>query len=262
MIDIHTHILPGIDDGAANVEDALSMARAASREGITSIIATPHHANGTYINSAHDVRRYVGELNRYLGDCGVPVHIAAGQEIRIHDDMLDAMHRQELLSLADSRYMLLEMPSSRIPKGMADLIHELVIMDLVPVIAHPERNAEVAQHPERLEELIELGACGQVTSHSLLGGFGRRVEQTSWELLKTGCIGLISSDAHHVVRRGFRLGEAYSAVERTMGEQWTAYLKSNASSVLNNQPFGKQPTLPAVRSRGGIQKLMSTLFNR
>ncbi|MHA6481498.1 tyrosine-protein phosphatase [Paenibacillus sp. strain BS8-2] len=262
MIDIHTHILPGVDDGAADIKDAMNMAQAAIREGITSIIATPHHANGTYMNPAHDVRKHVDELNRCLGNAGMPVRIVAGQEIRIHDDMLEAWSRQELLTLADSRYMLLEMPSSRIPKGMADLVHELAIMGVVPIIAHPERNAEAAAHPERLEELIELGAYGQVTSHSLLGGFGKRVEQTSWELLKRGCIGIVSSDAHHVERRGFRLGEAYAAIERTMGEQWVAYLKSNASHVLDDQPFGNRPPLRGAQSKGGIKKWMSALFNK
>lgn len=261
MIDIHTHILPGIDDGAADMDEALGLARAASADGLRAVIATPHHANGSYMNPASEVHRLVNALNDRLGAAGIPLTVFAGQEIRVHDDLLHAWHRGELLSMANSRYVLLEMPSSRMPKGMADLVHELVIMDLVPVIAHPERNAEVVQHPERLEELIDLGASAQLTTHSLLGGFGKRIEQASWELLRRGCIQLLSSDAHHVTRRGFRMGEAYAFIERTMGEQWTAYLKANASCVLGDKPFGEQPPIPGA-SGGKVRKLFAALFSR
>ncbi|MDQ6420690.1 CpsB/CapC family capsule biosynthesis tyrosine phosphatase [Paenibacillus sp. LHD-117] len=263
MIDIHTHILPGIDDGAASIEDALDLARAASQEGITALIATPHHANGTYMNPAGGVIRLVDELNERLTESGIPVSVHTGQEIRVHDDLLDAWHRHELLTMAGSKFVLLEMPSSRIPKGMPDLVHELAIMGLLPVIAHPERNAEVVQHPERLEELIDLGAYAQVTTHSLLGGFGKRIEQASWEFLKRGNIHLVSSDAHHALRRGFRMREAYAAIERTMGASWTAYLQANAANVLEDKPFGEQPPMAvSSASKGAVKKLWSALFAR
>lgn len=260
MIDIHTHILPGLDDGASNYDDTLDMARAAYAEGITTIIATPHHANGTYVNQASDVLRHTQSVNDKLRENGIPVAIAAGQEIRVHDDLLDAWHRSELLPLASSKYVLLEMPSSRIPKAMEEIIHELRIMKLKPIIAHPERNAEVVQHPERLAELVELGAFTQVTSHSLLGGFGKRIEQSAWTLLKRGSIHLVSSDAHHVERRGFRMREAYSFIERTMGEQWVHYLQSNARHVVEDKPFEVQPATGL--SGGVIRRALSYLLGR
>lgn len=259
VIDIHTHILPGLDDGAANERDAMDMARAASAEGITTIVATPHHANGKYTNLAPEVRYYVEGLNVRLAQEEIPVTIAAGQEIRVHDDLLDAWHRGELLSVAGSRYVLLEMPSSRIPQGMSDLIHELIVMNLRPIIAHPERNAEVVQHPERLEELIELGAYGQVTTHSLLGSFGKKIEQAAWRLMKQGCIHIVSSDAHHVERRGFRMREAYASVDRIMGGEWSRYFKGNAEAVLLDKPFGEQPPVPAMKG-GAFRKLLTGLF--
>ena len=114
----------------------------------------------------------------------MPITIVTGQEIRVHDDLLEAWYRKELLPLAGSSYVLIEMPSSRIPKAMLDLIHELSILNLKPIIAHPERNAEVVQHPERLAELVEAGAFAQVTTHSLVGGFGKRIEQTAWSLCR------------------------------------------------------------------------------
>lgn len=261
MIDIHTHILPGVDDGAQDVQDSLRMAHAATAEGISVIIATPHHANGVYTNAAADVSRHAQALNDRFTAEGISLRIVPGQEIRVHDDLLEAWHRGELLTLAGSAYMLLEMPSSRIPKAMAELIHELSILKLKPIIAHPERNAEVVQHPDRLAELIELGAYTQVTTHSLLGGFGKRIEQSAWSLLKSGNIHLVSSDAHHVERRGFRMQEAYQAIERTMGEQWSEYLKQNADAVLGDNPF-EEP--PQVRASTGfhIKKFYSFLFKK
>ncbi|RIX45883.1 protein tyrosine phosphatase [Paenibacillus nanensis] len=261
MIDIHTHILPGLDDGASNERDAIDMARAASAEGITTIVATPHHANGKYMNFAADVREHADGLNVRLAQAGIPISIVPGQEIRVHDDLLDAWGRGELLTLAGSRYVMLEMPSSRIPHYMSSLIHELHVMKLRPIIAHPERNAEVVEHPERLEELIELGAYGQVTTHSLLGGFGKKIEQASWRLMKQGSIHIVSSDAHHVERRGFRLREAHSAVNRVMGEEWSEYFKGNAEAVLADKPFGEQP--PVQEKSGGVfRKFMAGLLKK
>lgn len=261
MIDIHTHILPGLDDGAANFDDTLDMARAACSEGITALIATPHHANGVYMNGASDVRSLTETVNSRLQEESIPLTIAAGQEIRVHDDLLDAWQRGELLPLAGSDYVLLEMPSSRIPSSMEAVVHELSVMGLTPVIAHPERNAEVVQHPDRLAELIAMGACAQVTSHSLLGAFGKRIEQAAWTLLRQGSIHIVSSDAHHVTRRGFRLGEAYSFIERTMGEQWSAWLKDNAGRVLANEPFGERPELVAAR-KGTLSKVFSFFLKK
>ncbi|CAM4355325.1 protein tyrosine phosphatase [Paenibacillus alkaliterrae] len=261
MIDIHTHILPGLDDGAANWDDTLDMARAASSEGITTIIATPHHANGSYTNLADDVAEHTLSVNEQLRAKGVPVTIMTGQEIRVHDDLLEAWHRKELLPLAGSKYVLLEMPSSRIPKAMIELIHELNVMKLKPIIAHPERNAEVVQHPERLAELVEAGAFAQVTSHSLLGGFGKRIEQSAWTLLKNGSIHIVASDAHHIERRGFRLREAYDAIERRMGEQWKSYLQINARHVLEDEPFNPQP-FAANSTEGALRRVLSYIFNR
>lgn len=260
MIDIHTHILPGLDDGAGDWDDTLNMARAAESEGITTIIATPHHANGTYINFADDVTAHTQSINERLMEAGVSVTIRAGQEIRVHDDLLDAWNRKELLSLAGSNYVLVEMPSSRIPKAMMELIHELKILNLKPIIAHPERNAEVVQHPERLAELVEAGAFSQVTSHSLLGGFGKRIEQSAWSLLKSGHIHIVSSDAHHIEKRGFRLLESYELIEARLGAEWVEYLQSNAAHIINNTRFDKQPSLQ-TSSKGAVRRLLS-LFSK
>ena len=237
MVDIHTHILPGLDDGAPDLEQALSMARAASAEGIRKIIATPHHANGVYNNPAESVREAVEKLNGELKREGIPVELFPGQEIRVHDDMLDAWARGELLTLADSQYILLEMPSSRIPSKMFEWVHELRLMGLHPIIAHPERNAEVVKNPGRLAELVEAGCYAQVTTHSLLGGFGKKIEEVAWSLCKQGLIHAVSSDAHHLELRGFKMSETYNRISHYIGDSSTEYYKQNASNILDNKPI-------------------------
>ncbi|TVY01262.1 tyrosine-protein phosphatase [Cohnella terricola] len=256
MIDIHTHILPGVDDGAVSWELTIEMARAAAAEGITVLIATPHHANGRYLNPAAEVEAVVLQANERLTAAGLNITIRPGQEIRVHDGLLDAWDQKELLTLAGSDYMLIELPSSRIPKGMGELIHELNMLKLKPIIAHPERNAEIAEHPERLSELLEEGAYAQVTTHSLLGGFGRGVERTAWSLCAQGLIHLVSSDAHHPQRRGFRLREAYGTIRDRLGEEWETWYMDNARCVIENHSFGERPAI-ATSPPGGVRRLLS-----
>jgi len=246
MIDIHTHILPGVDDGASDWEETLRLARAAVQEGITAIVATPHHANGKYFNAAKDVIELAERAGKRLSDEGIPLQVLHGQEIRVHDGLLEAWDQGELLTLSGSRYMLIELPSSKIPNGLGELMYELSVLGLVPIIAHPERNTAIAREPRLLEELVEGGAVAQVTTHSLLGGFGRGVEKTAWTLCRRGLIHFVSSDAHHTERRGFRLNEAYDAVRKRLGESYVLYYQSNASRIVSDMPLernaGETPT--------------------
>lgn len=248
MIDIHSHILPGVDDGAANWEETLELARAAVQDGIRTIVATPHHANRKYWNYAPEVRGLVAQTNERLAAEGIELTVLAGQEIRVYDELLDAWSRGELLTLGDSDCVLLEMPSSTVPKGMAELVHELGIMGLRTVIAHPERNREIAIAPRALEELVEAGAYGQVTTHSLLGGFGRQIEKSAWTLCRKGLIHVVSSDAHHIQRRNFRLREAYEKVEKELGISWRTYFERNAEHLISGHPLENMPDVKVKES--------------
>jgi protein-tyrosine phosphatase len=239
MIDIHTHILPGLDDGAADWEETLRLARAAVQEGITAVVATPHHANGKYTNAAKEVVQLAEQAGKRLNDEGIPLQVLHGQEIRIHDGLLEAWDLGELLTLGGSRYLLIELPSSNVPKHMGEFMHELAVLGLIPIIAHPERNAAIARDPRLLEQLVDAGAVAQVTTHSLLGGFGRGVEKTAWTLCGRGLIHLVSSDAHHPERRGFRLNEAYEAVRKRLGDSSVRFYQSNASRIVFDLPLDR-----------------------
>lgn len=234
MIDIHSHILPFRDDGAADWEAALAMAQDANRDGITTVIATPHHANGMYMNPASDIRQAVSELNERLRQIGNSLIVLPGQEIRIYDDLFNDLEQGQLLSLAGSRYILLEMPSSRVPRNMEEVCHELIIQGFVPVIAHPERNAGVAADPSQLERLIELGALGQVTAQSLAGVLGNKLQKLSLELCRRNLVHLVASDAHDSANRPFGLREAYSTLEKELGLEICGYFRKNAQKIVLN----------------------------
>jgi protein-tyrosine phosphatase len=234
MKDIHCHILPFMDDGAANWESALAMAHDAYRDGITSVIATPHHANGQYMNNSASIREAVDLMNEKLRQHGNPLLVLPGQEIRVYGDLLDDLERGQLLSLADSRYILLEMPSSRVPRNMEEICHELIIQGFVPVIAHPERNAEVAADPSKLERLIELGSLGQVTAQSLAGVFGNKLQKLSLELCRRNAVHVLASDAHDSVHRPFGLNAAYVVLEKELGPEMRDYMRGNAQQIVAN----------------------------
>ncbi|SDS96998.1 protein-tyrosine phosphatase [Paenibacillaceae bacterium GAS479] len=265
MIDIHTHILPGIDDGASHQEHLLELATAAVQEGITDIIATPHHANGVYWNPANEVRALLEQSQKLLDKQGLSLRLHAGQEIRVHGELLENLERGELLRLADTPYMLLEMPTREIPQEMAELIYELTLLGVRPVIAHPERNMEALREPHRLEELIDLGAWTQVTTHSLLGLYGKNIEKGAWSMVKNGLIHLVSSDAHHAQRRGFKLSEAYTLIEARMGQAVRHYFEANAVRLLAGEEL--EPAAAGLLAHlqtqdAGPRGLLRSLFGR
>ncbi|WP_151736559.1 tyrosine-protein phosphatase [Paenibacillus tengchongensis] len=234
MIDIHSHILPFVDDGAADWAAALAMAQDAHQDGITAVIATPHHANGVYLNPASRINELVPELQERLQEAGIPVQVLAGQEIRVYGDLLADLERGELLTLAGTRYILLEMPSSRVPRNMEETCHELVIQGLIPVIAHPERNSEVADDPRKLEKLIDLGAVGQVTAQSLAGVFGSKLQKLSLDLCRRNLVHVIASDAHDSGHRPFGLSEAYRVVEKELGSATFDFFQQNSRNIVEN----------------------------
>ncbi|WP_275444467.1 CpsB/CapC family capsule biosynthesis tyrosine phosphatase [Paenibacillus sp. ACRRX] len=235
MIDIHTHILPCVDDGATSMAMSISMARRASAQGIRYMLATPHHRNGLYVNPAPLIHQAVDHLNKELQRSNIDLLVYPGQEIRVYDRLLqDLTLGLELLSLNGSRYVLLEIPSTHIPPRLRELVYEVCLLGKVPILAHPERNLEVMSSPTRLAELVQEGALCQVTSHSLNGNFGKKVKKLAWELCKQHKVHFVASDCHRDIRRAPDLGEAYKRIQRLLGERYVRFFQDNARRVLFN----------------------------
>ncbi|MBP1154431.1 MULTISPECIES: CpsB/CapC family capsule biosynthesis tyrosine phosphatase [unclassified Paenibacillus] len=233
MIEMHTHILPGIDDGAKDEQEAILMAHAAVEEGISVIIATPHHANGRFINPGNEIKNRVHAFNMMLKQNRISLKVLPGQEVRIHQGLLEDLEQGNTILLSESNYLLLELPSSRIPSYTEEMIHELRVLGITPIIAHPERNAELAASPSILMRLLDRGALTQLTSHSVDGLFGRKLQKLSLEWCRQGMVHLISSDAHNVDGRPFGLSKAYSVISSQVNDTVMAELKDNSERLIN-----------------------------
>jgi protein-tyrosine phosphatase len=240
MIDIHSHILPELDDGASDLEQAIQMARQAVKQGIHAVIATPHHQNGRFNNDASFVEQQVISFQEELDQRNIPLRIHTGQEIRVYRGLVDDVEVKRTKTLDGSNYMLLEFPSDRISSGIHELLHELQLMGIVPIIAHPERNREIVENPARLLELVELGALTQVTAHSLLGLFGKSIQKFSFDLCKNHLAHFISSDAHNTTNRGFALAEGYEALRSELGQPFVSSFQNNANRIIHNLPIETQ----------------------
>jgi protein-tyrosine phosphatase len=213
VIDLHSHILPGLDDGSRTVEDARALARRAAEDGVTAIAATPH-VRSDYPTRPEEMERGVARLREDFVEQGIQVDVLHGGELDLGelgslDD--DALRR---FSLARSqRYLLLEFPYSGWPSGLEETVYGLGLRGFVGVLAHPERNREVQSSPARLQEAVRLGALVQLTAASLDGRIGRSSQGAARKLLQLGLAHVLASDAHTPEVREAGLAAAAERVE-------------------------------------------------
>jgi protein-tyrosine phosphatase len=212
LIDLHSHILPGLDDGSRTVEDARALARRAAAEGVTAIAATPH-VRLDYPTRPEEMERGVIRLREDFVAHGIDVEVLHGGELDLRmlmtlDD--DALRR---FTLAQSgRYLLLEFPYSGWPAGLEDTVYGLGLRGFVAIVAHPERNRAVQSDPRRLAEAVRMGALVQITAASLDGRIGRSSQKAARRLLELGLAHVLASDAHTPEIREAGLADAAEAV--------------------------------------------------
>lgn len=249
MIDIHSHILPGIDDGAQTETDSIAMAKQAVQEGITKIVATPHHKNRHYENYKEEIRTHVNVLNELLDEHNVPLEVLVGQEVRIYGDILADYEKGEIQTINDSNYLLIEFPFDSVPQYAERLLYDLQIAGLRPVIVHPERNRELIENKTRMYEIIRSGALSQVTAASLLGKFGKNAEQFSFELIDADLTHFIASDAHNTTKRTFYMQEAFELVEEKYGADVAYMFRENGHLLVENLNVHQLEPRPIKRKR-------------
>lgn len=237
MIDLHFHCLPGIDDGPDSWDDAVALCRQAAADGTTSIVATPHVLRENWLNEDPRARdELVMKLNTLLG--GKPAILPGCEFFYSYDapDLWEMGTAGPLTGLNRSNHLLLEFPGTMVPREADNVIHELVVMGVTPVIAHPERNLDFARNPDRLEAFIQKGAVAQITASSLTGEFGRQPHATSLEFFKRGLVHIVASDAHNLKRRPPRLAAAREKVRRDWGtEVESALFEENVKAVVEGR---------------------------
>jgi protein-tyrosine phosphatase len=235
MIDIHCHILPGLDDGARTMDEAVSMARIAAADGIQTLVASAHITPGVYDNTPDDITAAARALGDRLKDEGIPLRIIPGADVRMTPEMLEGGGRFLCIN-RDSPYFLFEFPHDLIPPGSDRLVGELRGRGWIPVITHPERNSELQRSPEKLDAFIQLGCLVQITAMSLTGGFGPRAKAVSERYLKDGWVDLIATDAHDTVKRPPILSRAVRRAEELAGvESARAMVSSTPEKIVNSK---------------------------
>jgi len=243
MIDLHSHILPGLDDGAEAIESSLEMARAALADGIETMAATPH-VRDDYPTSADAMERALAEVRASLAAEGVPLELLSGGEIALDylpslDD--DALRRFGLGG--NPRYLLIETPYIGWPLGIEDTLFKLRLRGFEIVLAHPERNADVQEGPGKLESLVEAGILIQVTGASLDGRLGPRARTTAEQLLKLGHVHMLASDAHEPDLRAGGLASAARAVGDEELARWLT--RDVPAAIVSDQPIPSRPERPS-----------------
>lgn len=249
MIDIHSHVLPGIDDGADDLATAVAMCRLAADDGCTAIVATPHQRTTHWENA--DRRGLRALRDRVAEAVGDAIEIHLGGEVRVDGELLadlgagDPGHGP--LPLAGSRYLLLELDRHQLRLAAEELVHELVVAGWRPIFAHPEFIPPLARDLDRVAGLAASGALFQITAMSLTGDFGRVPRQVCHDLLDRGLVHFVASDAHGIVHRPPGLSRARRAVAARWGEATAAWLtRDNPRAVLEDRPLAAAPAAAAA----------------
>lgn len=250
MIDLHCHILPGIDDGAKTMDDSLEMARRAVSEGITHILATPHYKNGRWDNEKEDILRYVESLQMELDQRNISLKIFPGQEVRIVGELIEDISANKIQFIdEDDQYLLIEFPTATIPHFTDPLFFELQKKGIIPVIVHPERNRAILNDPNELLKMVEKGALAQLTAGSYVGTFGKKIQKLSHQLIQADLVHFIASDAHNIHSRDFHMEEAYEKLEKEFGKQKVKQFKQVTKDLVNGEIIVANLPKPVERTK-------------
>ena len=251
MYDLHAHILPGVDDGAKTLEDAVEMARVAAEHGTKTILATPHRKDITEKSSVSYIRDLLTDFTSELEKRGVQLEILLGMENHLDLDLPEEFSRGRALPMNGSRYVLVELPFFGYHNYLEEVLFQLQLQGVTPVLAHPERIEAVQKSPDLLAGFVERGMLSQVTAGSLLGHFGGKVKRLTHRLLSRGLVHIIASDTHFPKGpRSPKLTPGVAAAARIVGpEQAQAMVVDTPMAILNDKPVEVDLPRAAERSR-------------
>lgn len=237
QIDIHSHIIPGVDDGSRDMETSIALLKMAAENGTTDIIATPHVIDVSTTLTWDAIRRHVEELQKVADEQEIPIRIYPGAETELNWDLLELIRKNHsAFCLAGSRYCLMEMPSLMLPANLEEMIYELQLMDIVPVLAHPERQMQLMENPEKLLALLKRGCVAQSNGGSLTGVFGPKPHAKVHMLINNHMVAFMGSDAHNLRHRNTNLAGAREKIVKHWGEECAAELfETRPKYILENK---------------------------
>ncbi len=242
MIDIHHHLLPGIDDGSRSLEASVAMVQMAVDDGITHIVATPH-ANHTYAYDRDGNEHLLDGIRAALPPSTAErITLGLGCDFHLNfENVEDAKVHQDRYTINRSEYLLVELPDLNIPTRLDEVFYELRIAGLTPILTHPERNTTLQRTPNRLAAWVENGLLLQVTAGSVTGAFGSKAKDMAWRLLNSGSVHFIATDAHDTQRRPPKMAEARLLLEKKLGRALAARIcVENPLAVFEGRPLAPQ----------------------
>jgi protein-tyrosine phosphatase len=255
MVDLHCHILPGIDDGPKTIEESMAMAESAIAEGITRVVATPHSSLEYSFDFAR-VRRLRDELQSKIGD---KLKLATGCDFHLDPENLKSLHKNSsIYCINQYGYLLVEFNEISIPPAMDQTLHEIQLAGMRPIITHPERNRILRAHPERLKKWVQQGCFVQVTGGALTGGFGTSSQKDALRWIGEGLVHFVASDAHNTRSRPLRLQPAYDVVVDQFGrEKARALFVDNPLAAFEG---GELPHVPEVEDKSSAPRKKRFFF--
>jgi protein-tyrosine phosphatase len=261
MIDLHCHILHGMDDGPETLRESVEMCRMAAMDGTTTIAATPHYNPGQYPRTGELIRERVAELEAALQAENIALTIVPGADVAIFPDLPTHPGLKNFLSINNSRYLLLEFPHFYVTQSWDSFLRSLLAAGTVPIITHPERNSWFVRHPKAVEQAVQIGALVQITAMSLLGGFGDEARRFSIHLLKSDLAHVMASDGHSATERPPLLSGAVKAAAGLIGDERAQELvKTMPAAIIVDRPVRvRQPRVLDAGKRswfGSISRLM------
>lgn len=238
LIDLHCHLLPGLDDGAVDRAESIEMAYQAYSEGVITIACTPHRYPGLYPNTTAKIRNACHALQQELQARALPIQLVVGGDLHLTPQLLDEVRRGIAPTLNNSRYLLLELPHHLCPQQWLSQLQDFLHAGYIPLLTHPERLSWLNEHSmQQLYQALRLGAWLQITGDALFGRFGRRAQYWADYLLGEGLVHVIASDAHDTLARPPRLQAAYERAAALLGpEEAEQLLSLRPQAILDNHP--------------------------
>jgi protein-tyrosine phosphatase len=242
MVDLHLHLLPGIDDGSPTLDISIAMARMAASDGITHSIATPHASHRYSFDPAVNLER-LNELREALAQEAIPLNLATGCDFHIsYDNVQDAIEHPKKYTLNGTDYLLIELPDHGLSPNLTETFYELRLAGMIPILTHPERNPTLQKDPSRLADWLRDGMLLQVTTSSVLGNMGKSAQRLAHQLLRDRWVHFLATDAHNIERRPPLMREAMEFVAEKYGEAYAYSLcVANPLAVFEGRALPSQP---------------------
>lgn len=255
MIDMHNHILFGVDDGAKTIDDSIKLINEEIKKGVSHIILTPHYNKNCVKFDENSIESNFNLLNDYVIKERLPVKLYLGNEVYFDSNFYEVLDKGNFKTLDSSDYLLIEFSLIDVPDNIAEICYETRLKGYIPIIAHVEKYINLYTNPDMLKEVLNEGALLQVNASSIVGMESKEINKFVNYLLKHELISFAASDVHNMDSRGFYLDEAYNIVKKSHGDAYADRIfKINQQKILLNEYFDT----PVLKSSGG--RILSKLF--